>query len=195
MLIILAIVSVAGANVRVSEDRQAISQDSSNPESSFTFKTISGKVQGDSEWWVPFNIEAFTKNSNVILIGSACSSPEPGLISINRQFIAQEVIKGSLQVGDTIRVSLPRSGTVIKDKNNAETGKPNLVKVEEGKYVRKPVLQEVRAGKRYLLFLSNSDAGSEAYILTEGPSGLFEISADDSDMAAFLQDVRQAVSR
>ena len=85
--------------------------------------------------------------------------------NINFVLAVEEVLKGSVQSGKNITVSLPGGKVGFPGGSTAE--------------VQTPWFKKMVNRKRYLLFLSGMP-NADTFVTTGGPQGVFEISADGS---------------
>lgn len=152
-----------------------------------------------------FDIEALTKKSAAVVVGVPSESARRlsasgDLITTVYEVLIQDVIKGNISTGSTIKVSLLGGTVKFDDGTIAE--------------VETPGFERMSNGKTYLLFLYANKNGDEALILTGGPQGLFEFSSDgrsvkahgrptdpavkqlkDKDKTEFLKEVRKQAEK
>lgn len=152
-----------------------------------------------------FDIEALTKKSAAVVVGVPSDSASQlsaggDLITTVYEVVVQDVIKGNISAGSTIKVSLLGGTVKFEDGTIAE--------------VETPGFERMSNGKTYLLFLYANKNGDDALILTGGPQGLFELPNDggsvkahgrptdpavkqskDKDKAAFIKEVRQQAEK
>lgn len=122
----------------------------------------------DPNWdWASFDLETLTKSSAAVVIGIPENSRgqlESGGETIVTQFDVRikEVIKGApLAENSVVRVALLGGKVDFEDGTSAE--------------LRTPDSEPMLAGRKYLLFLYANRNGSDVYLLTGGPQGLFEL--------------------
>lgn len=114
------------------------------------------------------DLNELASHSTAIIIGTAqhnsCQlSADEKRITIDYEVAVQDVIKGDLQKGRALTVSLPGGKVRFDDGTTAE--------------VRAPWFKKMENGKTYVLFL---DAGSDLgkFVTAGGPQGVFEMPAD-----------------
>lgn len=151
--------------------------------------------------WLSFDLEALTRNSEAVILGvplkNECKlSANNQLIVTEYDVAVQEVLKGSLQPGVTIKVAVMGGKVKFEDGTTAE--------------VRTPGLKKMVHGKTYALYLSLYPVRSPVYDLTAGPQGMIELLDDgsgvisqaretdpvkkqlkDKDKGTFLKEARQ----
>ncbi len=121
----------------------------------------------DANWdWASFNLEALTKGSVAVVIGVPESSkgqlnPNGEMIMTQFDVRVKETIKGTLAEGSVFKVALPGGRVDFEDGTSAEILTPDFERMLEG--------------RKYLLFLYANRNGSDVYLLTGGPQGLFEL--------------------
>lgn len=155
----------------------------------------------DPNWdWAMFSLEELTKNSVGVVVGVPIrgkSQLSPGGQSVITEYEVgvQEVIKGEISQGDTIKVSLPGGKVDFEDGTSVELNTPGF--------------ERMANHSPYVLFLYAKHDGGDAYLLTGGPQGLFEIpsnganvkphgrptdpavkEAKDKNVQSFLEEVR-----
>jgi hypothetical protein len=121
----------------------------------------------DPNWdWASFDLETLTKNSAAVVIGVPESSK--GQLNSNGEMImtqfevrVKETIKGTLAENSVVKVALPGGKVEFDDGTSAELVTPKFERMIEG--------------RKYLLFLYTDSNGSDVYLLTGGPQGLFEL--------------------
>lgn len=133
-----------------------------------------------------FDIEALTKKSAAVVIGvpskSASNLSASGdLITTVYEVAVQDVIKGNIATGSSIKVSLLGGTVKFDDGTVAE--------------VETPGFERMSNGKTYLLFLYANKNGDDALILTGGPQGLFELPNDDRGVKAHGRSTDPAVKQ
>jgi hypothetical protein len=128
----------------------------------------------DPNWdWSLFNTEELTKNSIAVVVGipirsqSKLSSSGQSVIT-EYEVGVQEVIKGEIKQGDTIKVSLPGGKVVFEDGTSVELNTPGFERMVNH--------------DSYVLFLYAKHDGGDAYLLTGGPQGLFELPSDGASV-------------
>jgi hypothetical protein len=128
----------------------------------------------DPNWDLPlFDLESLAKNSVGVMIGIPIKS-KPQLSASGRSVITeydvviQEVIKGEITQGDTIKVSLPGGKVEFEDGTSVELNTPGFERMVNG--------------RSYILFLYAKHDESNAYLLTGGPQGLFELSSNGTSI-------------
>jgi hypothetical protein len=135
------------------------------------------RIQGDyvatlnTSSWVKHDVQSLAKGSMAVVIGSAlenvCNlSPDGRQITTDYKVRVEEVLKGNVQLGDVISVSLPGGRVLFEDGTSAEIVTPTFIKMENG--------------KGYILFLSDRGSVTESFSVTGGSQGLFEILGDGS---------------
>lgn len=149
------------------------------------------------------NAQALTHDSAVVITGvvnseTAQMSPAEDFIFTDYQVSVRDVLKGSLQPGDTITVRTPGGRVQFDGGTAAEVKMPDFWKNPE-------------VGGTYVFFLKKKD---ESHLgLVGGPQGLFDISSGtgvepqvrDQDLlmhtyrgkeiASFVQEIRQAAGQ
>ena len=160
----------------------------------------------DPHWdFSQLNIEELTRSSAAVIVGAPTKSlggrlaAEGQLIFTDYEVSVQEVIKGAVESGGVVKVSLVGGLVEFEDGTSAE--------------LKTPSFEHVRPGRTYTFFLSERDAASEAYSLTAGPQGLVEIvdgtkvkshgrptdpvaeESKDKDRNSFLKEVRKQAER
>jgi hypothetical protein len=133
-----------------------------------------------------FDIEALTKKSAAVVVGVPSESASRlstggDLITTVYEVVIQDVIKGNVSAGSTIKVSLLGGTVKFDDGTIAE--------------VETPGFERMSNGKTYLLFLSANKNGDDALILTGGPQGLFELPNDDRSVKAHGRSTDPAVKQ
>ena len=125
----------------------------------------------DAHWDMGlFNIEALTKNSMAVVLGTVVEKvggrlPEGGqLIFTDYEVVVDETIKGGLASGSVITIEIPGGSVEFDDGTSAEQKTPGF--------------EHVKPGGVYTLFLTEGAKGSNLYKLTGGPQGLVEIMSD-----------------
>ena len=155
--------------------------------------------------WSSFDIEALTKHSAAVVVGTPTQgesqlSADGQLITTNYEVAVQEVIKGNITQGDTIKVSLPGGKVEFEDGTSAELITPDF--------------ERMTNNKSYVLFLSTNHNRSDAFILTGGPQGLFELPSNgvsvkphglptdpavkevkDKSVQSFLEEIRRQAEK
>jgi predicted Rdx family selenoprotein len=152
-----------------------------------------------------FDIEALAKKSVAVIVGVPSNnasrlSAAGDLITTVYEVTAQDVIKGNISPGSTLKVGLLGGTMRFEDGTIAE--------------VETPGFERMSNGKTYLLFLYANKNGDDVLLLTGGPQGLFELPGDgkkvkahgratdpavkqakDKDQADFLKEVRQQAEK
>jgi hypothetical protein len=124
----------------------------------------------DPNWdWANFNLEELTKRSAAVIVGVpqtsiAQLSPTGDQITTNYTVKVEKVIKGNLAANKVVEVSLLGGRVEFEDGTSAE--------------IQTPDFERMQNGKRYILFLYANRNGSEIFLLTGGPQGLFELASD-----------------
>lgn len=124
----------------------------------------------DPNWdWANFNLEELTKTSAAIIVGVpqtsiAQLSPTGDQITTNYKVKVENVIKGNLAASNVVEVSMLGGRVEFEDGTSAE--------------IQTPDFERMQNGKRYILFLYANRNGSEVFLLTGGPQGLFELASD-----------------
>lgn len=129
--------------------------------------------------WLNYDIETLTKKSQVIVSGVALNNR--GILSRNGEtlktlyeFQIQEVLKGNVVFGDTIKIALPGGKVTFDNGTTAE--------------VRTPGFTKMFNGKTYVLYLSESSEGSDVYSLTAGSQGLLRVINQDNKVYSHAAD-------
>ena len=121
----------------------------------------------DPTWdWANFNLEELTKTSAAVIVGVPQTSivqlsPTGDQITTNYKVKVESVIKGNLAASNVVEVSMLGGRVEFEDGTSAE--------------VQTPDFERMQNGKRYILFLYANRNGSEIFLLTGGPQGLFEL--------------------
>jgi len=124
----------------------------------------------DPNWdWANFNLEQLTKTSVAVIVGVPQTSvvqlsPTGDKITTNYKVEVENVIKGHLVASDIVEVSMLGGRMEFEDGTSAE--------------IQTPGFERMQNGKRYILFLYANRNGSEIFLLTGGPQGLFELGSD-----------------
>jgi flagellar biosynthesis/type III secretory pathway M-ring protein FliF/YscJ len=123
--------------------------------------------------WSSFDMEALTKNSVAVIVGSPTQSksqltPNGQLITTEYEVSVQEVIKGKIAQGDTIKISLPGGKVEFEDGTSVE--------------LKTPDFEKMTTYNSYVLFLYANRNGSDVFLLTGGPQGLFELPPNGMDV-------------
>ena len=121
----------------------------------------------DPYWdWASFDLETLTKNSAAVVIGIPEKSK--GQLDSNGQMIVTQfdvrvkgVMKGALAENSVVKVALLGGRVDSEEGTSAELQTPES----------EPMLE----GRKYLMFLYANRNGSDVYLLTGGPQGLFEL--------------------
>jgi len=121
----------------------------------------------DPYWdWASFDLETLTKSSAAVVIGIPERSK--GRLDSDGQMIVtefdvrvKESIKGTHAENSVVKVALLGGKVDFEDGTSAELRTRDF----------EPMLE----GKKYLLFLYANRNGSDVYLLTGGPQGLFEL--------------------
>jgi hypothetical protein len=124
------------------------------------------------------DLDSLARHSEIVVVGTAlenrCFLTADGKnITTNYIISVQEVIKGNLSPGSTIKLSTPGGRYSFDAANYAE------VKVNGG-------YKRIENGKQYLLFLNKNDGNSEYqlkygndfFITVGGPQGVFHLPPD-----------------
>jgi hypothetical protein len=146
-------------------------------------------------------LRKLVEDSQLIAVGvpeqqtSKMLSPKETFIITDVQVRVQNVIKGSLDSGNTLTVTVPGGRIQFEDKSTAEVKMPDFWKNPE-------------IGKTYIFFLRKHD--NERFKIIGGPQGLFEITPTatiqpqvlpedllmrkykDKDVVSFIQEIQQA---
>ena len=125
----------------------------------------------DPHWdWAQYDIEMLTKYSEVVAV-VVPSKKLGGHLSFTGQEITTDYevsvkasIKGPVQEGSTIRVSIPGGRVEFEDGTSAELRPLNF--------------QQMELDKTYTLFLNQDQTREMVFVLTAGPQGLVETPAD-----------------
>ena len=121
----------------------------------------------DPYWdWASFDLETLTKSSAAVVIGIPEKSK--GQLNSNGEMIVtqfdvrvKETIKGTHAENSVVKVALLGGRVDFEDGTSAELRTRDF----------EPMLE----GRKYLLFLYANRNGSDVYLLTGGPQGLFEL--------------------
>jgi hypothetical protein len=121
----------------------------------------------DPYWdWASFDLETLTKSSVAVVIGVPETSK--GQLNSNGDMImtqfdlrVKETMKGAVAENSVIKVALPGGRVDFEDGTSAELVTPDFERMVQG--------------RKYLLFLYANRNGSDVYLLTGGPQGLFEL--------------------
>ena len=121
--------------------------------------------------WAKYDIESLTSSSATIVIGTPLSSSSSLAASgerINTDYNVriERVLKGKLKKDETISLVAPGGKVTFEDGTSAEVKTPDLG----------PIVEH----KRYVFFLRTSEEKIDAFGLTGGGQGLFELSSSDS---------------
>lgn len=219
ILVLTAVAAVTVASLGFAQDQQPQSQSSDDDKHQALVEAIrrggireATKIKKDyigiydPHWdWGLFNIEKLTKNSEAVIVGvpakNRCKLSTDGqLIITDYDVVVQEVLKGNIQQGSTIKVSLPGGKVKFEDGTTAEIETPNFMKMVNG--------------RTYALYLNEDKTRSGIYELTAGPQGLLELPTDgtriksharptdpiaeetkDKDMKVFLKEARKQAQK
>ncbi len=127
-------------------------------------------VREFSGHWGPVGIESLTKNSTAVIVGRVTKQlgtelVEDGQIIVTYYEVTiEETIKGAVNRGNTIRISLPGGRVEFEDGTSAE--------------VITPTFEHVQKNGVYALFLSQSDDAPDSYALFAGPQGVVEFDSN-----------------
>jgi hypothetical protein len=163
----------------------------------------------DPHWdFSQLGVELLTKNSALVIIGTPTKqlagrlTPDGQVILTDYEVKVQETIKGGIEPGRTITVSLVGGRVVFEDGTSAE--------------LKTPSFEHMKTGGTYTLFLTESvsaDTPPGGYTLTGGPQGLVEIventrvkshgratdpiaqESKDKDKDTFLKEVRKQAKK
>jgi hypothetical protein len=121
----------------------------------------------DPYWdWANFDLETLTKSSAAVVIGIPEMSK--GKLNSNGEMIltqfdvrVKEAIKGPVAENSVVKVALLGGRVDFDDGTSAELLTRDFERMHEG--------------RKYLLFLYANRDGSDVYLLTGGPQGLFEL--------------------
>lgn len=159
------------------EDRQAI-RDAIRRGGYREAARIKGNFKGsfDPNWdWAQLDIESLAKYSEIVVVGVPSKNLGSRLIAQGQLIVTdyevnpQEIIKGSFQEGEAVKISVPGGRVQFEDGTSAELVTPGF-KVEEN--------------KTYTLFLFKESEQSDSFTLVAGPQGLFELPADGKSVNA-----------
>lgn len=123
--------------------------------------------------WLSFDLEKLTKYSEAVIIGvpvqNRCQLTEDGrqIITVY-DVVVQEVLKGNILQGSTIKVALLGGKVMFPDKTTAEMKTPGFVKMAHN--------------RNYMLYLSQYDVRPGIYDLTAGPQGMIEMPDDGTSV-------------
>lgn len=125
--------------------------------------------------WLSFDLEKLTRNSEAVILGvpmkNECKLTENNqLIVTEYDVVVREVLKGSVQPGETIKVALLGGKVKFENGTTAE--------------VRTVGFKKMSHGKTYALYLSLYPVRSPVYDLTAGPQGMMELSDDGSGVVS-----------
>lgn len=121
--------------------------------------------------WMMFDLEGLANSSANIIIGTPMSASSKLAASGDRIFTEyniriDQVFKGTLKRDELITVIAPGGKVTFDDGTSAE--------------IRTPDLGRIKEHQRYLFFLATSEDSPEAFGLTGGGQGVFELSSSDS---------------
>lgn len=114
-----------------------------------------------------FDIETLAKNSAVVIVGVPIKevgsrlSPSGQTILTDFEVKVVQVFKGAVTASSSVIVSLPGGSVKFDDGTTAE--------------LRTPGFEPMKMEATYTMFLSESSASPNNYILSGGPQGLVEI--------------------
>lgn len=151
-----------------------------------------------------YDLESLAAHSGSIIIGNpidstAHLSADGQLITTWYRIQIVQALKGKLQPGETVTVSLPGGKLVFEDGTSAE--------------IKTPDLEGMQNGQTYILFLSPMLRERGAYGVIGGSQGLFEIESKsrrirpnghpldpvqkhkDQGVDAFLEEIRAVVKK
>jgi hypothetical protein len=122
--------------------------------------------------WLTFDLEMLTQKSVAVVVGIPVDNrciltPDGQSITTDYDVVVQEVLKGDIQVGSTIKVALPGGKVKFLDGTTAE--------------VKTPGVEGMVHGWKYALYLSEYRVKPGVYDLTAGPQGMIEL-PDDGKM-------------
>lgn len=173
-------------NIHATRAQRPQTQDSTNDEQQVTDALRRGgyrelaKIKGhyvgniDPYWdWSLFNLEALTKNSVAVVVGTPLRSksqlsPSGQSVITEYEVTVQEVIKGKINQGDIIKVSLLGGKVEFEDGTSVELNTLGF--------------ERMKNYSSYALFLYAKHDGGDAYLLTGGPQGLFELPSDGTSV-------------
>jgi hypothetical protein len=121
----------------------------------------------DPYWdWASFDLETLTKSSAAVVIGIPESSKgrldsEGQMIVTEFDVRVKETIKGTHAESSVVKVALLSGRVDFEDGTSAE--------------LRTRDFEPMVEGKKYLMFLYANRNGSDVYLVTCGPQGLFEL--------------------
>lgn len=182
VLVLAAVAGVAVAHLRVGQDQQPQAGSNDHEQQALVEAIRRGGIREAAKIkkdyvglydphldWGLFTIEKLTKNSEAVIVGmpsnNRCKLSKDGqLITTDYDVVVQEVLKGNIQQGSTIKVSLPGGKVKFEDGTTGEIETPNFMKMVNG--------------RTYALYLNESRSESSIYELTAGPQGLLELPTD-----------------
>lgn len=186
ILVVAAVAGIAVANLSVARDQQPQAQSNDDKHQALVEAIRRGGIREATKIkkdyvgvydphldWGLFNIEKLTKNSEAVIVGvpakNRCKLSTDGqIITTDYDVFVQEVLKGNIQQGSTIKVSLPGGKVKFEDGTTAEIETPNFMKMVNG--------------RTYALYLNESRSENGIYELTAGPQGLLELPTDGTRM-------------
>jgi len=123
--------------------------------------------------WAKYDLENLTSTSIAIIIGTPLRSSSRLSASGDRVITEHEirverVLKGNLKTAEPVSLVVPGGKVTFEDGSSAE--------------IRTPDLGPIAEQKRYLFFLRNSDDKPDAFTLTGGGQGAFELSAPEANV-------------
>lgn len=123
--------------------------------------------------WLSFDLEKLTQKSEAVVLGVAVKNrcditPDGQLVMTEYDVVVQEVLKGNIRQGDSIKVALVGGKVMFEDGATAEIVTPGFKKMVNG--------------KTYALYLSLYPIRSPVYDLTAGPQGMLELLHDGSSV-------------
>ena len=154
--------------------------------------------------WMKYDVESLTQNSSDVIIGTPMVSSS-NLVGSGDGIVTEykiridETLKGQLNAKRLVSLEVPGGKVTFEDGTSAEVKTPDLGPIEKQ--------------KSYLMFLRPRDYSPEAFGLTGGGQGLFELSISDSvvkprgdktdivqkhnnqRISDFLEDVKNAVRK
>lgn len=177
-LLVVAVSSLAFAAITTAK-RTAVAPPAANAKDPRSLhekaKRCGGKFIGNADFndaAKKSNLNQLAKDSDTVVVVTTESNvckllPNGRMVTTDYQVLIEDVLKGSVTVGDLLTVSLPGGKIGFEDNTTAE--------------VQTPWFKKMVSNNRYILFLqANPNTGS--FVTTGGPQGVFEISAKGQEV-------------